>query len=46
MTNFGITFKLILFNHSHINNASLYVLFLFEFIATQANIVLYVFKER
>ena len=46
MTNDGIPFKLVLFNHSNINDASIYVLFLFEFTQTQENTVVYVFNER
>ena len=44
MINFGIPFKFVLFNHSHINDDSIYVLFLFGFPTPQSNTVVYVFK--
>ena len=45
MIHFGIPFKLFWFYLLHINDAYHYVLFLFELPATQANIVMYTFKQ-
>ena len=46
MMNFGIPFKFVIFNHSHKNDVYFYVLSLFLFPESQANTVVYVFKER
>ena len=46
MINYGISYKLFLFNHSNLNAASIYVLFLFECTEPQENTVVYVFNER
>ena len=43
--NFGIIFKLFLFQFCHINESNCYVLFLLEFPATKKTVV-FVFKER